>query len=37
MCQLGIFAKQIVTFDWGRSWATNESVANLFATRLPPP
>ena len=33
--QLGIFAKQIVTFDWGRSWATNESVANLFATRLP--
>jgi len=32
---LGIFAKQIVTFDWGRSWATNESVANLFATRLP--
>jgi peptide/nickel transport system permease protein len=33
--QLGIFLKQIVTFDWGRSWATNESVANLFATRLP--
>jgi peptide/nickel transport system permease protein len=33
--QFGIFAKQIVTFDWGRSWATNESVANLFATRLP--
>jgi peptide/nickel transport system permease protein len=33
--QLGIFAKQIVTFDWGRSWATNESVAHLFATRLP--
>jgi peptide/nickel transport system permease protein len=33
--QLGIFVKQIVTFDWGRSWATNESVANLFATRLP--
>ena len=33
--QLGIFAKQIVTFDWGRSWATNESVANLFAARLP--
>ena len=21
--------------DWGRSWATNESVAHLFATRLP--
>jgi peptide/nickel transport system permease protein len=33
--QFGIFLKQIVTFDWGRSWATNESVANLFATRLP--
>ncbi|MCU0814706.1 MAG: ABC transporter permease [Burkholderiaceae bacterium] len=33
--QLGIFHKQIVTFDWGKSWATNESVANLFATRLP--
>ena len=33
--QLGIFLKQIVTFDWGRSWATNESVANRFATRLP--
>ena len=33
--QLGIFLKQIVSFDWGRSWAANESVANLFATRLP--
>lgn len=33
--QLGIFVQQIVTFDWGKSWATNESVANLFATRLP--
>jgi len=33
--QLGIFLKQIVTFDWGKSWATNESVAHLFATRLP--
>ena len=33
--QLGIFAKHIVTFDWGRRWATNESGANLFATRLP--
>ena len=27
--------KQIVTFDWGNSWATNEAVAHLFATRLP--
>ena len=33
--QFGLFLKQIVIFDWGRSWATNESVANLFATRLP--
>ena len=33
--QFGIFLQQIVTFDWGRSWATNESVAHLFATRLP--
>ncbi len=33
--QLGIYLKGIVTFDWGRSWATNESVAHLFATRLP--
>ena len=33
--QLWIFVKQIVTFDWGKSWATNEQVSNLFATRLP--
>jgi peptide/nickel transport system permease protein len=33
--QLAIFLKQIVTFEWGKSWATNESVANLFMTRLP--
>ena len=33
--QLGIYIKQIATFDWGRSWATNEAVGNLFATRLP--
>jgi peptide/nickel transport system permease protein len=33
--QFGIFLKQIVTFDWGRSWATNEAVSHLFATRLP--
>jgi peptide/nickel transport system permease protein len=33
--QFGIFLKQIVTFDWGRSWATSESVAHLFATRMP--
>jgi peptide/nickel transport system permease protein len=33
--QLGIFLKQVATFDWGRSWATNEAVSSLFATRLP--
>ena len=33
--QLGIFIKQIATFDWGKSWATSETVSNLFATRLP--
>ncbi len=33
--QLWIFVRQILSFDWGKSWATNEAVANLFATRLP--
>ena len=33
--QLWIFIQQIATFDWGKSWATNETVANLFVTRLP--
>jgi peptide/nickel transport system permease protein len=33
--QFGIFIRQIVTFDWGKSWATNEAVSHLFATRLP--
>ncbi|MGM9516225.1 ABC transporter permease [Roseateles sp. DB2] len=33
--QLLIFLKQIATFNWGHSWATNESVATLFATRMP--
>jgi peptide/nickel transport system permease protein len=33
--QLWIFIKQILTFNWGKSWATNEAVSNLFATRLP--
>jgi len=33
--QLAIYLKEIVTFEWGRSWATNEAVSNLFATRLP--
>ncbi|MEO8936569.1 MAG: ABC transporter permease [Burkholderiaceae bacterium] len=33
--QLLIFMRQVVTFDFGNSWATNESVARIFATRLP--
>ena len=33
--QLWIFIKQIVSFDWGRSWATHESIGHLFATRMP--
>jgi len=33
--QFWIYLKSIVTFDWGRSWATNESVGHLFASRLP--
>jgi len=33
--QLAIFLREIVTFDWGKSWATNEAVSHLFATRLP--
>lgn len=33
--QLWIFIKQVLTFDWGQSWATRESVAHIFVTRLP--
>jgi len=33
--QLGLYLKGVVTFDWGKSWATNEAVSNLFASRLP--
>lgn len=33
--QLWIFVRQIFTFQWGSSWATHESVADLFASRLP--
>ena len=33
--QLGLYLKSIVTFDWGKSWATNEAVSSLFASRLP--
>jgi len=33
--QLLIFVKQVVTFDFGSSWSTNEVVSSIFATRLP--
>ncbi len=33
--QLGIYFKSILSFDWGKSWATNEAVSALFASRLP--
>jgi peptide/nickel transport system permease protein len=33
--QLWIFVVQVVTFNFGNSWATNESVSHIFATRLP--
>ena len=33
--QFWIYLKSIVSFDWGRSWATNEAVGHIFATRLP--
>jgi peptide/nickel transport system permease protein len=34
--QLWIFVKQIVTGDFGASWATNERISDMFATRLGP-
>jgi peptide/nickel transport system permease protein len=34
--QLLIFARQVVTGDFGASWATNESVAQILGTRLGP-
>ena len=33
--QLWLFVQKVATFDWGRSWATNESISSIFATRLP--
>jgi peptide/nickel transport system permease protein len=34
--QLWIFIKQIVTFDFGTSWSTGESVSHVILTRLGP-
>ncbi len=33
--QLWIFVKQVLTFNFGNSWTTGESVGHIFATRLP--
>src|SRR5215212_4354636 len=33
--QLWIFVQQVATFNWGRSWATNEAVNHIFTSRLP--
>ena len=33
--QLLIFVRQVVTFDFGASWSTNEVVSSIFSTRLP--
>lgn len=34
--QLWIFLKQIVSFDFGASWSTGESVAHILTTRIGP-
>jgi peptide/nickel transport system permease protein len=33
--QLGIFVRDIFSFDFGKSWMTREQVSDIFATRLP--
>jgi peptide/nickel transport system permease protein len=33
--QLWLFIRQIFSFEWGKSWTTNEAVSEVFATRLP--
>jgi peptide/nickel transport system permease protein len=34
--QLWVFARQVFTGDFGRSWATNETVGHIFLTRIGP-
>lgn len=34
--QLWIFVKQVFTFDFGRSWSTNEEVSRIILTRVGP-
>jgi len=33
--QLGIFVREILSFDFGKSWMTREQVSAIFLTRLP--
>lgn len=35
MEQLWVFVQKVFSFDWGKSWATNEPISAIFATRLP--
>jgi len=34
--QLLIFARQVATFDFGRSWSTQEAVSQILLTRVGP-
>jgi peptide/nickel transport system permease protein len=34
--QLWVFVKQVFTFDFGRSWSTNEEVSHIILTRIGP-
>src|ERR1044071_1203898 len=34
--QLLVFVKQVFTFDFGRSWSTNEEVSRILLTRVGP-
>ncbi len=34
--QLWVFVKQVFTFDFGRSWSTNEEVSHILLTRVGP-
>ena len=28
--QLWVFVQQVFTFNWGKSWTTNEAISNIF-------
>jgi peptide/nickel transport system permease protein len=36
LVQLWVFVKQVFTFDFGRSWSTNEEVSRILLTRIGP-